>query len=274
MVTVDGPSVPAVVRLDDEPIHDLAHPSLRRYFPSPEPGSQRRSEVYEVIGQRICAGLLLPGTVLNMDELATRFGVSRPVVREACGALNSLGLVVSRRRVGTVVQPPENWELFSVDIIRWRLNSPGRAAQVLELAELRSSIEPAAAELAALRATEPERAAIGVCLEVLLTAGRSGDIPGFHEADKQFHTLVMTSGHNRMFGQMHRVVEGLLESRYRQGLMPSEVAQWALRWHEQLGLAVVAGDTVAAIASARSIVAASAQEMLELAKLPAPDLLG
>lgn len=253
-------------------IYDGAGPSpaavRRRFIPTPEPTSNRRNDVYESLGQAICGAGLHAGDVLNMDELAARFQVSRPVVREACGVLSSLGLVVSRRRAGTVVQAADQWELFSTDVIRWRLNSASRPSQILELSELRSSIEPAAAELAAKRATSDERQLVAECLQTLLDAGRSGDIPGFHRADKQFHTLIMVSGHNAMFAQLHRFVEGLLESRYRQGLMPDEIDPRALEWHASLGRAVIDGDLVAAREAARKIVARSADEMLELAQLP------
>ena len=241
----------------------------RRFIPDPEPTSSRRHDILESLGQAICGGGLHEGDVLNMDELATRFKVSRPVVREACGVLSSLGLVVSRRRAGTVVQGSTQWELFNTDVIRWRLNSANRATQIVELSELRSSIEPAAAELAARRATAGERERLVACLQGLLAAGESGDIPGFHRADKQFHTLIMVSGHNAMFAQLHRFVEGMLESRYRQGLMPSEIDPWALAWHSSLGRAVIDGDPAGAHEAARKIVARSADEMIELSELPA-----
>lgn len=246
--------------------HD--HP-LRRFIPEPEQGGTYKNDVLEVLGQAICGGELPAGHVLNMDELATRFGVSRPVVREACGVLSTLGLVVSRRRAGTVVQPQDEWELFNSDVIRWRLNSPGRASQILELSELRSSIEPAAAALAAERATGAERDEIADCLAELERAAEGQDIPGFHRADKRFHTLVMTAGHNAMFAQLHHFVEGMLESRYRQGLMPAEIAPQAMGWHRDLGRAVVEADPVAATAAARKIADGSADEMIALSQLPA-----
>lgn len=258
---------------DAEPNASPDH-APRRFIPEPEPTSSRRHDILESLGQAICGGGLHEGDVLNMDELATRFKVSRPVVREACGVLSSLGLVVSRRRAGTVVQAPDQWELFSSDVIRWRLNSTSRASQIMELSELRSSIEPAAAELAARRATAAERERLVDCLQVLLAAGEAGDIPGFHRADKQFHTLIMVSGHNSMFAQLHRFVEGMLESRYRQGLMPDEIDPWALAWHSSLGRAVIEGDPAAARAAARKIVARSADEMIELSELPAPTPTG
>lgn len=85
-------------------------------------------------------------------------------------------------------------------------------------------------------------------------------------ADKQFHGLVMQLGHNFMFTKLQRVVEGLREGRYRQGLMPEQINPEALGWHCDLGRAVVAGDQTKASRAAELIVARSAQEMLDFAR--------
>ncbi|MBB1510374.1 FadR/GntR family transcriptional regulator [Tessaracoccus sp. MC1756] len=234
----------------------------------PEPGavSNLRFSVVEDLGTQICAGELPAGTTLHMTELAVERGVSRSVMREAVGVLASLGLVASRRRVGTVVQPMTEWELVNGDVIRWRLMSPDRARQIIELSELRSAIEPAAASLAAQRVTDADRAELGECLKLLLTASRDNDIPEFHRQDKRFHTMVLEMGHNSMFGALHRLVEGMLEARYLQGLLPQRVDPQALEWHHRLGDAIIAGDEDAARESARLIVTLSAAEMLEMAQ--------
>ena len=63
--------------------------------------------------------------------------------------LESMGMVASRRRVGITIQPPEKWNVFDPRVIRWRLDSDDRAAQLVSLSELRRGFEPAAAALAA-----------------------------------------------------------------------------------------------------------------------------
>lgn len=68
----------------------------------------RPLQIYEQVSEKIRAqirsGLFLPDARLPSErELAARFGVGRPAVREAIGALQNEGLVVTRRNSGTYV---------------------------------------------------------------------------------------------------------------------------------------------------------------------------
>lgn len=236
------------------------------FLPVPVPEANLRQQVVEWLGRRICAGEVEPGATLSMADLAAERSVSRSVMREAMGVLASLGMVSSRRRLGTVVQPMEEWELINADVIRWRLMSPDRAQQIVELSELRSAIEPAAAVLAAQRAGAEDRQELAACLDELLAAASEGDIPQFHRSDKEFHALVLRLGHNKMFGALHRLVEGMLEARYLEGLLPQRVDPQAVDWHRRLGEAIIAGEDEVAGESAQLIVTLSAIEMLEMAR--------
>ena len=61
--------------------------------------------IARVIADRIVAGDLRPGDMLPSErELAVRFGVSRPLVREALRSVEELGLVETRPGRGTFVQ--------------------------------------------------------------------------------------------------------------------------------------------------------------------------
>ena len=71
-------------------------------------------------------------------------GVSRSVAREAIRVLESMGLVASRRRVGITIQPAHKWNVFDPQLIRWRLESGDRAAQLVSFSELRRGFEQAA----------------------------------------------------------------------------------------------------------------------------------
>jgi len=79
------------------------------------------SFVVSSLGQRIGAGELVPSTDLTLASLEAEYGVSRTVVREAVRVLESKGMLVSRRRIGLVVQPVENWDLLDRSVIQWRL---------------------------------------------------------------------------------------------------------------------------------------------------------
>ena len=64
-------------------------------------------QIAESLKQQIEDGRLRPGDRLDNElDLTQRLGVSRPTVRQAVQRLVEQGLVVRRRGVGTVVQPP------------------------------------------------------------------------------------------------------------------------------------------------------------------------
>ena len=63
------------------------------------------ARVLDLLGLAICAGDLASGSVVRIEQLQERYGVSRSVVREAIRVLASMGLVASRRRVGVQVLP-------------------------------------------------------------------------------------------------------------------------------------------------------------------------
>ncbi|CAE6798764.1 FadR/GntR family transcriptional regulator [Paraburkholderia haematera] len=71
-------------------------------------GNFRPLQIYEQVSEKIRAeirsGRFLPDTRLPSErELASLFGVGRPAVREAIGALQNEGLVITRRNSGTYV---------------------------------------------------------------------------------------------------------------------------------------------------------------------------
>ena len=93
--------------------------------------------VLDALGQDIVSGATAVDSVLRIDQLDERFGVSRSVVREAVRVLSSMGLVETRRRLGVRVRPRSEWNVFDPRIIRWRLAGPDREDQLVSLGELR-----------------------------------------------------------------------------------------------------------------------------------------
>jgi DNA-binding FadR family transcriptional regulator len=80
--------------------------SARLDFPHNFRPLQIYEQVSEKIRAEIRAGRFMPDARLPSErELASLFGVGRPAVREAIGALQNEGLVVTRRNSGTYVSP-------------------------------------------------------------------------------------------------------------------------------------------------------------------------
>ena len=115
------------------------------------------SSILDTLGEEIVSGKQPEGHTFTLHDLSERFDISRTVAREAMRALEHLGLVSSSRRVGLRVLPQSEWNVFDHAVISWRLRSDEqRPAQLASLRELRDSVEPGAARLAATNATREQ----------------------------------------------------------------------------------------------------------------------
>jgi len=194
------------------------------------------------LGLAICGGDLETGSVVRIDQLQERYGVSRSVVREAIQVLASMGMVASRRRVGVQVLPATRWNLYDPRVIRWRLASPERSAQLQSLTELRTAIEPEAARLAAQRAPLDDASELMGLAGKLWAAGQSNDAETFLMLDIRFHRLVLSSSGNEMFAKLNTLVEAVLTGRTRYGLMPRHPHEEALQLHVDVANAIQRGS--------------------------------
>ncbi|MDR0284396.1 MAG: GntR family transcriptional regulator, partial [Propionibacteriaceae bacterium] len=161
-------------------------------------GRGLHADVLQQLGSAITSRRLAPGTIVTLEDLEATYGASRSVVREVVRVLESDGLVALRRRVGVVVLPPGNWNLFDSQIIRWRLASTGRLDQLRALMEVRVAVEPEAARLAALRSRRVDAGALMGLAGRLWVAGEQDDLAEFLELDIQFHQVVLASSGNDM----------------------------------------------------------------------------
>jgi DNA-binding FadR family transcriptional regulator len=204
------------------------------------PGLHAR--VLDLLGLAICSGQLASGSVVRIEEFEERYKVSRSVVREAIRVLASMGMVASRRRVGVQVLPASEWNLYDPQVIRWRLASPGRIAQLRSLTELRTAVEPEAARLAALRAPLSNASELMGLAGKLWEAGQSDDPNDFLAVDIEFHRLVLSSSGNEMFAKLNTLVAEVLTGRTNYGLMPSHPHNEALQLHVDVASAIQRGN--------------------------------
>jgi len=151
----------------------------------------------ESIGRRIVSGSWEPGSILpSFDQLAAEYAVSRLSMREAMKALAAKGLVESRPRRGTVVRPRLAWNRLDPDVLTWQMGEEPNAAFVRSLFEARAIIEPEAAALVALRATEDVLAAIERAFSVMATTDSSSRES--IDADCAFHQAILTGTGNEL----------------------------------------------------------------------------
>lgn len=220
-----------------------------------------RNFVLDTLGREICAGAIAPESTFTTESLESRFQVSRPVVREALRALEALGLVSPKRRVGVRVLPLTRWNAYDLQVIRWRLAGPSRVAQLRSLTELRGAIEPAAARLAAIRAPLNEAGELVGLAGRVWAAGKQGDVAGFLRLDLQFHQMILKLSGNEMFEQLHHLVEEVLRSRTQYNLMPQYPATEALQWHIDIATAIQTGNVEKAGQSMIAITQRALDEM-------------
>lgn len=162
------------------------------------------------LGAAIVRGEIVPGTVLPPEhELEDRYRVGRSVVREAMKTLAAKGLISIRPRHGTHVRPPQDWTLLDRDVLGWLRNGGGLdRSLLLALEETRAIIEPAAAALAAQRATPDDCFRINAALSAM-EAGQF-DTQAAIAADKAFHLAVLEATHNPVLRSFRGAIDAIL----------------------------------------------------------------
>ncbi|WP_233562984.1 FadR/GntR family transcriptional regulator [Micromonospora musae] len=200
------------------------------------------ARVLEHLGTAICGGELAPGSVLNIDELVDRYAVSRSVIREVLRVLASMGFIETRRRVGVLIRPATSWNVFDPQVIRWRLASAGRMAQLRSITELRTAVEPHAALLAATRADHDEASDLVGLAAKMWAAGKAGDEERFLSLDIEFHRRVLRASGNEMFLRLQDLIAEVLTGRHKHHLMPHHPHEQALQLHAEVAQAIQRHD--------------------------------
>jgi GntR family galactonate operon transcriptional repressor len=159
---------------------------------------RKSANVIDLLGARIVSGILKPGDLLPTEaELAREMGISRPSLREGLRALSEKGLVEGRTRRGTEVNPRARWNVLDEDVLRWLSLAPPDPAFFMDLLDLRMIIEPAAARMAASRATPEQILALEAAYRGMV-ASTPHDMETCCMHDLALHELVITATGNQM----------------------------------------------------------------------------
>ena len=192
-------------------------------------------ELVEALGGMIVRGDAPAGESLPIEaELSKQFNASRTVIREAVKMLTAKGLVGSRPRRGTYVEPESEWNILDPDVLRWTLQRRFTLELMREFLITRKAIEPAAAREAAKRGDPDAIAEIGRCLDAMRDAATGGADP--LEADIAFHLAILEASGNRFFRQFSFVVETALRFSIRltnraKGVRAASVEDHAAIYH-------------------------------------------
>ena len=161
------------------------------------------------LGRAIVEGTLQPGAPLPPeDELLTRFGVSRTVLREALQMLGTKGMLETRQKRGTHIRPRSDWSQLDSTLLGWHASLPPDHPLLRQLMEVRRIIEPAAAALAAERGSDADLAQITASYERMANAG--DDVDAFVLADLDFHTAILEASHNEFLLPIGHAIRTML----------------------------------------------------------------
>jgi DNA-binding FadR family transcriptional regulator len=150
--------------------------------------------VAEQILQLIAESRLQPGDRMPTEnELASRVGTSRTVVREAIKILSAIGRVRAQKGRGLYVADDEGMLGSS----RWGgFFLPTDLDHVYMLFEFRRVQETAASRLAAARATPAELRAIESAAQLCEQGRVTEQVSLFDRGDDEFHLGIATASHN------------------------------------------------------------------------------
>jgi GntR family transcriptional repressor for pyruvate dehydrogenase complex len=165
--------------------------------------------VVERLSGRIRRGEFKPGDKLPTESEITRaFGVSRTVVREAMSRLQAAELVETRHGIGTFVREGAGSAPFRIDPV-----GSATLKELIEILELRISIETEAAALAAGRRSAAHLAAMRRALDAFSRqVAQSKDAV---QADFRFHLTIAQATGNRHFADLIRYLGRMLFPRAR-----------------------------------------------------------
>jgi DNA-binding GntR family transcriptional regulator len=135
------------------------------------------------LADEIVRGVLGPGVALDETEIARRFHVSRPPVREALRQLSASGLTEMRPHRGSVVAQP----------------SPDH---LIGMFEAMAELEALCARLAAGRMIAIERRGLETVHDELRALIQSGDPQRYHEINEAFHSAVYAGAHNAYLAEI------------------------------------------------------------------------
>ncbi|MGE4480209.1 GntR family transcriptional regulator [Acidocella sp.] len=143
-----------------------------------EAGETLASRIRTSLADAITSGRIAPGSEIDEQELAQRFGASRTPVREALRELASTGLVIIEPRRGARV----------VEMTVERIG---------ELFELMAEIEAICVRFATNRINARERAALAHVHAAALKAVQAEDLDGYDRLNQEFHAMIYSATRNQ-----------------------------------------------------------------------------
>ncbi len=242
--------------------------------PAHRPAKGLTHELVEALGAQMRGGAIRPGDKLPTESaIMQSFGVSRGVVREALSRLQAAGLVRTHHGIGTFALEPVAEGSF-----RFGAAIGDGIAAMLEMLELRTSVESEAAGLAALRRGDAHlremRAALDDFERHLTVVGETV------APDFRFHLAISQATGNRYFIELmgHLGTEVIPRTRISSAwLDPAQRTRHLQKVHQEhqdIHAAIERRDPEAARAAMRIHLVNSRERQRLAHAQPAPDASG
>lgn len=192
-------------------------------------------------------------------ELAAQLGVGRSTVREVLKSWQNMGIVTRNKGGGTHLVAP-----LTERAVHLPLAVTLEAESLTRTLEIRRPLEIEAVRLAAVRASDKERAQIEARVLTLLGTYQAGE--DWRAADQAFHGAVHDASGNPLFGGVVKQLQRAFDEVYEAPFGRPHLGSATIPRHRDLADAVLAGrpDEAARImATILDDVAAEVRAILE-----------
>lgn len=184
-------------------------------------------EVAERLRTAIFAHQLPPGSWIDEQALAERYGISRTPLREALKVLAAEGLITLKPRRGSFVTEVSERDLD-------------------EIFGIIALLEAECTRLAVVHSTPADIARLQAIHDELESAANCNDINAFFDANQRFHQAVQQLADNHWLLQVIQDLRKLIKLSRHHSLFSEGRLEQALAEHRAVLAAIVAGDGKAA----------------------------
>lgn len=167
------------------------------------------------------------------DRLLEELNVSRTTLRESLQHMVAQGLIRSKPRAGTVIQPREQWNLLDPIVLSAALRHIRDSKFYENLVDARLLIEPEAAALAARAGSPRSLAAIASAFaDMVDSEGR--DTESWSMADLAFHTAIVEATENWVYRQFIVAIRAALMASFQMTNRASQSHEEAIATHRKV----------------------------------------
>lgn len=242
-----------------EPSAKLRPPAARRI---------KSEGVIDKLGFEIVSGKRVPGDLLPTEaDLSRSLGISRPSLREGLRALAQKGLVEGRTRRGTAINDRQRWNVLDPDVLRWYATAAPDPEFLRDLVDARAIFEPAAARMAAARASVDQILGIEEAFHGMAGA-LPHDLETCHVHDLAFHERIIASTGNRFMIRIAAAIRTALLSTFRVASNARKSYKRSLVEHWAVAVAIRRRNPDEADQAMRQLLAGTTRDLAPAFELP------